>query len=251
MVEIVELRPKAGPVVYLATPCYGCYMSVMYLTSMMNLQQALLRNGIMCIMDFIGNESLIERARNIIVARFLQSEATHLLFVDADIGFNPQSVLRLIASDKDVATGIYSKKSFDWDVVKKKLESNSAEPVHQMGLDFNVNIKNQSAQVQDGFFPVLDSATGFMLIKRHVLQKMVDVYKAELQCVNDIPKQEIKEYVAIFACMIDPETRRFLSEDYSFVRRYQAIGGEIHADLTAPLAHYGVHIFSGNMRNRM
>lgn len=247
MVEITEVPSVC---VYLATPCYGCQMSVMYVASMLGLQSLLARNGIQCIVDFIGNESLIERARNIVVARFLKSNATHLLFIDADIGFRPESVLRLLRADKDVATGLYAKKHFDWTMVKTKLEQGDKEPVHQMGLDFNVNALDDQP-VNDGFVKVLDSATGFMLIKREVLQRMSDKYKDELWCVNDIPRQEIKEYVALFACMIDPTTRRFLSEDYSFCRRYQAMGGEIWADLTAPLAHLGTHVFSGDVRHRL
>lgn len=255
MVEIIEL-PRDEPVnkqkiVYIATPCYGCQMSVVYLASLMGLQSALTERGIQTVIDFIGNESLIERARNLFVARFLQSEATHLLFIDADIGFRPQSVIKLLEADKDLSTGVYSKKSFDWDTIANKLRAGDTEPVYQMGLDFNINIANTTEQVEDGMVRVLDSATGFMLIKRAVLEKMTETYREELHCVNDIMGQNIKEYVAIFACMIDPKTKRFLSEDYSFCRRYQALGGEIWADLTNPLAHIGTNVFAGDIRTRI
>lgn len=244
--------PPLPTKIYLATPCYGCQMSVVFMSSVVQLQAACAQRGIELLVDFVGNESLIERARNILVARFLLSDASHLLFIDADIGFNPAAVFRLLEFDKDVTTAVYAKKAFEWDRVRAKLEQGEArEPVFQMGLDFNINIASAKEPVRDGFAKVLDSATGFMLIKRHVLQRMTDHYRRELHCVNDIPGQTLKDYVAIFACLIDPDTRRFLSEDYSFCRRYQALGGEIWADLASPLAHIGTNIFHGDLRARM
>lgn len=261
-VEIIELpadEPAAPAVpppppkvkLYLATPCYGCQLNLAFLTSVLNLQAACVQRGYECYVDFIGNESLVERARNILVARFLESDATHLLFIDADIGFRAESVFRLVEADKDVATAVYPKKAVDWNLVKAKLAEGSQEPVYQMGLDFNINIANSREPVTNGFVKVLDSATGFMLIKRAVLERMVAHFRDELHCVNDIPGQTIRDYVAIFACMIDPDTRRFLSEDYSFCRRYQQLGGEIWVDITTPLAHIGTNIFNGDVRLRL
>lgn len=253
-----QVDPPAAPAatrgvkVYVATPCYGCQMTVTYLASLLGLQAACAQRGIELMVDFIGNESLVERARNILVARFLQSDATHLLFIDADIGFRPDAVLRLLDANKDVATAVYPKKSFDWTKVAAKLEASDKEPVYQQGLDFNINIASARETVEgDGLIRVLDSATGFMLIKRGVLDRMVAHYKDELHCVNDIMGQNIKEYVALFACMIDPASRRFLSEDYSFCRRYQALGGQIWADLASPLVHIGTNVFSGDVRQRL
>ena len=251
-VQAPPAAPAAqAPKIYLATPCFGCQMSVAYLSSVLALQATCAQRGIELMVDFIGNESLVERARNILAARFLVTDATHLLFIDADIGFRPDSVLRLLGADKDVATAVYPKKSFDWGKVAEKLEAGDKEPVYQMGLDFNINIASAREEVQDGFARVLDSATGFMLIKRGVLERMTAHYRDELQCVNDIMGQSVKEYVALFACMIDPRTRRFLSEDYSFCRRYQALGGDIWADLASPLAHIGTNVFAGDIRQRL
>lgn len=245
-------QPRSPVKVYVATPCFGCQMSCVYLGSLLALQGACMQRGIECSIDFLGNESLVERARNILAARFLKSDATHLLFIDADIGFNPDTVLRLLEADKDVATGVYSKKSFDWNQVKAKLAAGDSEPVRQMGLDFNINIATATATVDDnGLVKVLDAATGFMLIKRGVLERMAEKYKDELHCVNDIQGQPIRDYVALFACMIDPDTRRFLSEDFSFLRRYQAMGGEVWADVQSPLAHVGTNVFHGDIRERL
>lgn len=245
-------QPAQKPKVYLATPCYGCMMTVPYLVSLLSLQAACVQRGIELMVDFVGNESLVERARNILVARFLASDATHLFFVDADIAFHPNTALRLLEADKDVATAVYPKKAYNWGVVKAKLAAGDKEPVPSMGVDYNINIAASKQTVgPNGFVQVLDSATGFMMIKRAVLERMADHYREELYAVNDIPGQTTKDYVALFACMIDPESKRFLSEDYSFCRRYQQLGGDIWADIATPLSHLGTHMYRGDQRARV
>lgn len=227
-------------------------MTVPYLASLLSLQATCAQRGVSLLIDFIGNESLVERARNVLTARFLETDATHLLFVDADIAFHPNTALRLLDADKDIATAVYPKKGFEWEKVRQKLAAGDKEPVHSMGLDYNINIASSSEAIaSNGFVKVLDSATGFMMIKRDVIERMYEHYREELYCVNDIPGQTVKDYVALFACMIDPPTRRFLSEDYSFCRRYQRLGGDIWADMTTSLAHLGTCMYHGDMRHRL
>jgi hypothetical protein len=246
---------------YVATPCFGCMVSNPYLVSLMQLQSECSRRSIACHVDMIGNESLVERARNILTARFLKSGASHLLFIDADIAFQPDTVFELLDVDKDIVTAVYPKKSFNWDAIKEKVEQarslppESREPLPGMGLDYNINIDGATAKVENGFIKVLDSATGFMMIKRDVLLRMNEKYADTLTCVNDLPGDRddpmyCKEYVALFDCMIDKVTRRYLSEDYSFCRRAQDIGIEIWASVTRPLCHIGNHIFEGDLRQR-
>lgn len=248
---------SAPPVsLYVGTPCYGCVMSNAFMLSLLQLQQQCTARGIECFIDFIGNESLVQRARNVLSARFLKSTSTHLLFIDADIGFRPETVFRLLEADKDIATACYPKKSYDWPTVQAKLaDADAKEPPSMMGLDFNINLVGNTATVHGGFVKVLDSATGFMLIKRGVLERMADKFRDTLTCVNDLPGNRddpgyCTEYVALFDCMIDPDTRRYLSEDYAFVRRAQELGVEIWADLASPLCHVGNYTFEGDLRQR-
>lgn len=240
---------------YIATPCFGCMMSNVFMLSLLELQSECAKRGIECYVDFIGNESLVQRARNLLAARFLKSHSTHLLFIDADIGFRTDTVFRLLGADKDIVTAVYPKKAYDWDAIKLKLTGpKSQEPAHMMGLDYNINLSTGTAQVENGFVRVLDSATGFMMIRRGVLERMAKRFKGTLSCVNDLPGREdpnyVTEYVALFDCMIDPQNKRYLSEDYAFVRRAQEMGIEIWADVTSPLCHVGNCTFEGDLRQR-
>ena len=228
--------------VFVATPCYGCLCCNGYLASMVGLRQLLAQHKIPSHVELMGNESLIQRARNLLVAKFLRTDCTHLLFVDADIVFNPQSVLDMLEFDKDIVCGIYCKKSIDWKNVYTSSPLNPNEPLHQRGLDFNLNLMPSLDVVDGRWCRVLDSATGMMLISRNVVERMYSAFQS-LDVVNDIPGSDVKQYCAIFDCMIDPCSRRALSEDYSFCRRWQMLGGEVWADLASPLAHVGSWVF--------
>ena len=246
-----------APHLYIATPAYACLVHTAYARALLQLQGECIKRGIHFSLDMIGNESLVQRARNILQARFLKSEATHLLFIDADIAFSPESVLdKLLPADKDVISGVYAKKNIDWDLVGKKLGARNScrentETAQESGLDYNLNVKPGTNQVADGVVEVLDTATGFLLIKRHVIEDMWTAYEKELWCKNDIQgTTQVDAYCAIFDCMIDPESRRYLSEDYAFCRRWQQMGGSIHAHIGFPLAHIGSHVFHGDLRGR-
>lgn len=237
---------------YIATPAYGCKLQAAYVACLLQLQGLCMKRGIPVAIQLLGNESLVQRGRNILIEQFHQSEASFLLFLDADLAFNPTMVLdRLLPFAKDhpdaVVCGIYPKKSYNW----SQLSRESTEPVQSQVVDFNINIVKKDSPITNGFVEVLDSATGCMLIPRGVVTKMKEHYK-DLRCVNDINpgKHPVKEYVAIMDCMIDPESKRYLSEDYAFCRRFQAVGGSIYADIASPMCHIGTYTFGGDIRER-
>jgi hypothetical protein len=239
---------------YVATPCYSCKATATYTISLMRLQSFCIQNGIRLSVDLMGNESLITRARNILTGRFLKSTATHLLFIDSDIGFDISTVFRLAVAEKDIISAIYPKKSIMWNRVREKLDEqdgSSGEPIMSMGLDYNINIVSETP-IENGYAKVLDAATGCMLISRGTIERMCAHYTDELRCVNDIPGSMaiVPEYVALFDCMLCPVTRRYLSEDYAFMRRAQALGIETWADVATSLTHTGAHVFKGDVSKR-
>jgi hypothetical protein len=113
-----------------------------------------------------------------------------------------------------------------------------------------VNFGAARVEITDGFAPVLDGPTGFMLIKRCVFEKMQEHYP-ELNCKNDHQNRDFDDYHAAFDCMIDPVTKRYLSEDYAFCRRWQQMNGQIFADVRTTLGHVGNLPFTGCMDDRL
>ena len=201
--------------------------------------------------DTTENESLVHRARNVSVGRFIQkTEADVFLFIDADIDFDPESTLRLIESEHDISVACYPKKVVMWDQAARALENGDTRPPNLLASSLVVNIGANQRSVQNGFVEVLDGPTGFMAIKRHVFTKLEEAYP-ELNCVNDHQNADFKTYHACFDCMIDPDNRRYLSEDYAFCRRWQKIGGSIWADTRTTLGHVGNLPFSACLNDRL
>ena len=111
-------------ILFVSTPCYGGVCLQAYAESMLRLQRTCAVNGIQMMLDTTENESLIPRARNLAVARFMQkTQATHFLFIDADIHFDPESVIRLIKSGYEVSCAAYPKKCVMWDQAENYVKS--------------------------------------------------------------------------------------------------------------------------------
>jgi hypothetical protein len=237
---------------FVSTPCYGGICLQAYAESMLRLQRVCASNGIQMMLDTTENESLVHRARNLAVARFYQkTPATHFLFIDADIHFDPESVLRLIRSNHDVAVAAYPKKCVGWNEAEGHVKSGrTGRDLSRVASSLVMNFKYAQTQIKDGFAEVLDGPTGFMLIKREVFTKMFEKYP-ELNCVNDHQNRDLEEYCAVFDCMIDPVSRRYLSEDYAFCRRWQQMGGQIFADVMTVLGHVGNIRFQGVLEDRI
>ena len=241
--------------VTVSTPCFGGMINEAYFHAVLNTSALFAERKWKLYINSMGNESLITRARNTLVAQFLDTcdkepeVHTHLMFIDADIGFPAQAVTRMIDYDKDIVTGVYPRKSIAWDKVKENAKKGDFELMEQKALGYNINMAHpQSIQMDRGFIEVLDSATGFMLIKKEVFYKLINPYlKYTTDQIINGEKFESNNCYALFDCIIDEKSNRYLSEDYAFCRLWQKIGGKIYADLMSPITHYGTYAFKGNV----
>lgn len=238
------------PVSYLVigTPCYGNQVTIQYAGSLLKLQSACHERGIRMRAQMHGGDALITRARQNIVARFLAEEAaTHLLFIDADIGFEPAQVFRLMQFDAPVSAAIYPVKRLDWGKVAACIQEGMAQ-LQSTALTYTVQFGDGPISVQDGFAKSSYAATGFMMIRREALLRMIEKYpelkyQHEHGPTND--SSESRWRYALFNCLVDEEGC-YLSEDYSFCRRWTDIGGEIWIDLQSRLTHVGSFYFEGD-----
>ena len=232
---------------FVATPCYGGLVNQKYTQSLIQLVSKSMQHGMQMGYFTRSNESLITRARNDLTFTFLQSPATHLMFIDADINFDPDDIFKMISYNKDIITGAYPTKTINWEkmansknITVKDLKSNSVR--------YASGIKN-SNKTEDGLLEIIDGATGFMLIKREVIEKMIKNYPETkyMPEVYDDPSQKGLPKYALFDTMIDEG--RYLSEDYTFCRRWQRMGGKIYVDPNIILDHVGTYTFKGGSIN--
>lgn len=230
--------------VMFATPCYATGCSSPYTASLFGLAGDLQKVGLESRLE-LYSESLVTRARNRMNAAFLHHrQFTNLFWIDSDIGFSTTAVLRLLLADRDVVTGVYPIKQFNWPA-----EGVPAGLTEKTFFDryarypFNA-INNETDE--DGFAEVHVGTTGFMCIKRRVFDVLKDTYP-ELQYKPDPDDRMDPDcYWRFYDCDVD-ETNRYLSEDYAFSRLWTKAGGKIYSDVHSKLDHLGQWLFRGDL----
>lgn len=237
------------------TPCFGGQVTSLYTGSVLKLQQTCLQRGLDLGFLLQSGDSLVTRARQTIVAHFLShTQATHLLFIDADIGFEPEQVFRLLHFDADVTAAAYPLKQIGWEIMPAAVQA-GREPLESATLDYVLEGETTNGLItRDGFVKARYAGTGFLMIRRAALLAMIARYP-ELQYArehkaND-PLAGSPWRAALFNCIIDQATGTYLSEDYSFCKRWTEMGGEIWVDYKSRLQHIGPMIFRGDMAARV
>jgi hypothetical protein len=220
-----------------------------YMLATTNLLLLGIQSGFGVRVELLGNESLITRGRNTLVARFMdQADATHLLFVDADITFQPADVVRMVGFGEDVVAGMYPLKTREWNAEAVARvqggEGPDTAPLRYVGAV----CRGAAAEARDGFVTGEYAGTGFMLIRRGALVRLMGAHpELHFLAAHDRGSQDPSPHqFALFDCMIEPETRHYLSEDYTFCRRWRDLGGRIWLDTRGKLVHTGGADFVGN-----
>lgn len=247
--------PAASAAVNLvvATPCFGGQISIHYAASLLKLEKAVRGYGNLKLkVLFKDGDALITRARASLLAQFLDDPAaTHLLFIDSDIGFEPEQVLRLIQCGADMAAAIYPVKRIDWEKFRKAVGTEHPNP-GAAALKYVFEVENPDAVRESaGFVQVRYAGTGFLMIRRAALEKMCARYP-QLKFRRDHSLDaatESENRFALFDCMISDDGT-YLSEDFAFCRRWTDMGGEIWADLSSKLSHVGPVTFKGDLASQ-
>lgn len=250
MLKIEDL-PKME--VMIATPVYGFGAAPIYTASLFRTQTEFMDIGMAVRLEMIMGESLITRARNRLVATFLSHPtATHLFFVDADVGWTPEGMARVLLADRDVCAGVYPLKRYEWPE-GGLMQGMAREAFEVMYTPYPYNPLGKSlVSDADGFAEVKEAPTGFMCIKRDVFRQLrakYPQYQYEPEDAN--PNLLPGTHYTFFDTMIEPETRRLLSEDFGFCAIWRAIGGKVHIDIQSKLQHVGAHTWRGNLLDHL
>jgi hypothetical protein len=252
MVAPMPSAPK--PYIYLAVPCYGGQLNLYFVKSLLDLQEACRAREIGLHVEMMGGEALITRGRSRLAAQFLaHPRATHILYIDADIGFRPENVFRLLDADKDVIAAVCPLKQIDWEKVRKAAKAD-VKDLQAASIGYVVRFlptADKSVEVNDGYAEVAYGGTGFLMITREAMQKLFDAYPQLRAKMRDMADNQAAETVMVFETMIEPETGNYLSEDYAFCRRWRDLGGEIWADVSARLTHVGHAAYTGSLIEAM
>lgn len=246
---------------FVGVPMYGGQCAGLFCKSATDLATMCAQYGIELKFYYLFNESLVQRARNYVVDEFLRSGCTHLMFIDSDIGFKAKDVISLLGiqisnpETYQIVTGPYAKKTIAWEKVKQAVKMGKADE-NPFVLDFYAGdyvfnpVKGQGSFRLDEPVEVAEAGTGFMLIPRSALEKYEEAYP-QLKYKPDHARTEnfdgSRKIMAFFDCGIDPDTERYLSEDYFFCWNARKAGISVHMCPWMELNHVGSHIFKGSM----
>lgn len=246
-IDISKLRGKK---VMLATPMYGGMGNSMFFSSVLQLQDVMIRNGMHMHHCFMANESLIDRARNGLVHEYLtRSDAEYLLFVDADIQFRPEDVLAMMSFDKELICGPYPKKHINWPVVIEAIKNGveNIEILNKLVGEYVFTPLDGDTKMEK-IIRVSEAGTGMMLIHRSVFDKMKEAFPENYYISDDsriLETEGKREMHAYFRTAI--VDNRYLSEDYYFCHKWREIGGDVWLFPWSQCTHYGTYGFQGSV----
>lgn len=256
-IPIEDLQKKK---LFVATPMYGGQCAGMYARSIADLSAMCAQYKIPLQLFYLFNESLITRARNYCVDEFMRSGATHLMFIDSDIGFNPQDVIALLAlqsdeSEYDVIGGPYPKKCISWEKIKLAVDKGMADEnpneLEKYVGDYVFNPKGNQREIPlNRPVEVLEIGTGFMMIRRKTFEEYAKAYPHQSYKPDHVRTEHFdgtREILAYFDCIIDPESRRYLSEDYMFCYNVQKMGKKVWFCPWMQMQHVGSYVFGGSL----
>lgn len=256
-IPIEDLKKKK---LFLATPMYGGACAGMYARSIADLSAICAKYEIPLQLYYLFNESLITRARNYCVDEFLRSDATHLMFIDSDIGFQPNDVIALLAlqtddSPYDVIGGPYPKKCISWEKIKLAVDKGFADEdpnqLEKFVGDYVFNPKGGMTEIPIGQpVEVMELGTGFMMIRRATFTKYKEAYPLLSYKPDHIRTEAFdgsREIHAYFDTVIDPVSKRYLSEDYMFCYNVERIGMKTWLCPWMSMHHVGTYSFGGSL----
>ena len=256
VVDISEPKYK----IFVATPVHS-ECSIHYTQALLKFQKQCMMNSIMVSFSLLKS-SLVTQGRNLCVANFLKDPTnyTHLLFIDSDIDFKFDTIIKMLKFDREVIATPYPMKHIHWDQIWDRVQKGKIKNIEQLkraGHAFPIKLENQKGKeipVVDGVIEVSHAPTGCMLIKKQVFDKMIKAYPndkiEQATIVNG--KALIDEYnYNFFDTIHDPETRKYYGEDFGFCKKWTAIGGKCYCYVSDDITHVGEYAYNGKLMDNL
>lgn len=214
-----------NPSIKILTPCYGGNITSAYFHSMMDVFPYAMKNGIGISIETLPNCSLICLGRDMMLTKALEdTNWTHLMWIDSDLRFRPEYIHSMLIDDKDIIGGFYPKKGLPIDF------ASSPAP---------------GGENSEFFFETVFCATGFMMIKREVVETMLDHFRDELHFTY-----HDADHVDLFGPVIAKDMGNlYLTEDFAFCYRAKQLGFKTFMSKRFELPHYGQMEFSAEHEN--
>jgi len=240
-----------GLKVFIATPAYGGNVTVDYMTAVVNIITQM--REVSWQLHLVAGESIITVGRNNAVMEFLASDCTHLLFLDADIAVNVDTIKGLLSLNQHVALVPYPAKNLSEEKMQSVSERCRTPAQLRDGLHYVLHAQTGKVQealnANSNFVEVDAGPTGCMLISRVVFDVLRKAYpRLHCRIHGSTGGRSYRHAVwwRFFDTMVSEENE-FLGEDIAFCKRWRGAGGTIWADLGSTVSHVGRHAFTGSI----
>ena len=241
--------------IFVATPVHSdC--SIHYVQSLLMFQQRCMTNNILVSFSLMKS-SLVTQGRNLCVSAMFEEpkKYDYLLFIDSDIEFSFELIMKMIKKDKDVIAYPYPLKAIDWNKLDKNRIYRKVEDPNlysKYGYTWPIKIDNRNnIEIIDGVAEVSHAPTGCMLIKRKVFEKMMkelpDLRISQPTILNG-QMVERENFYNFFDTYHEPETKKYYGEDFGFCKRWAEVGGKCHILVDDEyITHVGEYRYTGRL----
>ena len=249
--------------IYVATPVHS-ECSIHYTQALLKFQQNCMMNGIMVSFSLLKS-SLVTQGRNLCVANYLGDpiKYTHMLFIDSDIDFKFETIIKMLKFDKEVIATPYPMKHIHWEQIWDRLQAGkikSKEELMRAGFIFPIKMdglmdeNKKEITITNGLMEVSHAPTGCMLIKRQVFDKMIKAYPEDRIEQHTIVNGEAKiteNMYNFFDTIHEPDTKKYYGEDFGFCKKWTKIGGKCYCYVEDPITHIGEYQYSGSLKDNL
>ena len=249
--------------IYVATPVHS-ECSIHYTQALLKFQQCCMMNGIMVSFSLLKS-SLVTQGRNLCVANFLgdPGKYTHMLFIDSDIDFKFETIIKMLKFDKEIVATPYPMKHIHWEQIWERLQSGKIKNkdelmragfIYPIKMDGLMDENKKEISVVNGLIEVSHAPTGCMLIKRQVFDKMIRAYPELRISQPTIMNGEAKDKENLwnfFDTFHDLKNKKYYGEDFGFCKKWTAIGGKCYCYIDDFITHVGEYQYNGRLKDNL
>jgi hypothetical protein len=249
-----DKKDKKEISILVCTPVHN-ECSIHYTQALLEFQVACMQKNIL-VSFLLLKSSLVTQGRNLCVANFLNEKYSHLLFIDADIDFESNTIFKMLELDREVIAVPYPMKTLNWDrIYKFKGDIKDSKELSYTGFTYPIKVHDrENIKVKDDVMEVTHAPTGCMLIKRQVFDKMIEKYPELRISQPTIMNGEAKDKENLwnfFDTYHDLENKKYYGEDFGFCKKWTDIGGKCYCYIGDYITHIGEYQYSGRFKDEL
>jgi hypothetical protein len=235
--------------IFVATPVHSD-VSIHYFKACLEFQKECFVRKI-AVMFQVMKSSLVTQGRQLCVSGFMESDCTHLLFIDSDISFNFKMIERMINYDKDICLVPYPIKGLDFDKIKKRIKEGCDIDPRVLGNQYTMSVPDPSSvKVENGFIEVERGPAGCMLIKRSVIDALIKEYPEftiNQHTLIDGKLVTRKHMYNFFDTYWNKDDKTYTGEDFYFCKLCKHAGIKMYALVDEYISHHGEFSYTGRL----